>query len=149
VRRRARQAARILLLDPHGRVLLFRGGDPGRPNAGTWWFTPGGGVEHGEASAQAARRELREETGLEVGEMGEVVLRRRVEHEFEGQKYLQEEEFFLVRCPVFEVVESGWTESERRVVIEHRWWSRGELQKSPDTIYPHGLAAILDGLDRS
>ena len=42
-----RRSARIVLADPVGRVLLFRGTDPGRPGS-EFWFTPGGGVEDGE-----------------------------------------------------------------------------------------------------
>jgi ADP-ribose pyrophosphatase YjhB (NUDIX family) len=50
-----RVAARVVLLDRAGRVLLFRGCDPWQPAAGIWWITPGGGVEPGESLEQAAR----------------------------------------------------------------------------------------------
>lgn len=53
----------IVVLRP-GAVLVTRRGKP--PNEGSWAL-PGGAQKLGETAEQAARRELREETGLEVG----------------------------------------------------------------------------------
>ena len=47
-------------------VLLVRRGKP--PNVGAWTL-PGGAQELGETAEEAGRRELLEETGLEVGPM--------------------------------------------------------------------------------
>lgn len=55
----------IAVLRP-GAVLLVRRGRP--PSLGAWTL-PGGAQELGETAEAAARRELREETGLEVGEL--------------------------------------------------------------------------------
>jgi 8-oxo-dGTP diphosphatase len=52
-----------------GKLLVIRRGRP--PGAGLWSL-PGGRVEPGESDEQALRREVREETGLEVS-VGELV----------------------------------------------------------------------------
>ncbi|MFI1201629.1 NUDIX domain-containing protein [Streptomyces sp. NPDC020883] len=57
-------ASCVVLLDQQHRMLLLRYG-PGHPNAGKWWL-PGGMVDHNEDPWAAARRELEEETGLEL-----------------------------------------------------------------------------------
>ncbi|RAQ94814.1 NUDIX domain-containing protein [Thermogemmatispora tikiterensis] len=49
-----------LIFDDEGRVLLVHRNDI------DWWNLPGGGMELGETVEEAMRREVREETGLEV-----------------------------------------------------------------------------------
>lgn len=138
----------MLLLDGRDRVLLFRGGDPARPAAGTYWFTPGGGLEAGEDLPTAARRELAEETGLVDVELGPVVWRRRAEFEFEGVRYDAAEDFVLARVPALDVDDAGWTDLERRCLVEHRWWSVAELHRTGETVYPTTLAVELARLLR-
>jgi 8-oxo-dGTP pyrophosphatase MutT (NUDIX family) len=52
-----------LIVDANNRLLLMKRSDNG------CWGTPGGAVEPGEGLEIAARREVREETGLEMGEL--------------------------------------------------------------------------------
>ena len=55
--------AAVLVVDERGRLLLLHRTD------NRCWGPPGGAVEPGEVVEQAARRELREETGLEAGDL--------------------------------------------------------------------------------
>ncbi|MEV0722660.1 NUDIX hydrolase [Micromonospora purpureochromogenes] len=139
-----RRAARVLLVDAGGRVLLFSGWDPSRPEH-RYWFTPGGGLDPGETPAQAAVRELAEETGLRLapGELGAPVWSETVEFPFDGVWYRQEQEFFLVRVPGWEVDTTGFTDIERASVSGHRWWSVDELTATGHRYYPEDLPAVL------
>ncbi|MEU5561854.1 NUDIX hydrolase [Micromonospora musae] len=139
-----RHAARVLLVDADGRVLLFAGFDPARPSH-RYWFTPGGGVDPDESPAAGAARELAEETGLRLtpAELGEPVWRETVEYPFDGVWYRQEQEFFLVRVPSWEVDTAGFNDIEQASVTGHRWWSAAELTASDEVYYPRDLLDIL------
>ena len=139
----ARVAARVLVVDPDGSVLLFRGFDPARPDDGTWWLTPGGGVDGQETLEEAARRELYEETGLAVEAVGPRLFERRIEFDFEGVHFDQTETYFCVRCPQFPVTRAGWMDHERRSMFEHRWWTLAELAVTDETVYPENLVERL------
>jgi 8-oxo-dGTP diphosphatase len=58
------QVVAAILRDATGRVLVSLRPE-GKPQAGYWEF-PGGKLAPGEAAAQALKRELREELGIEV-----------------------------------------------------------------------------------
>ena len=138
--RAKRPAARILLVDGEGRVLLFRF-DPGdRP---PFWCTPGGAVDPGESYAEAARRELREETGLEL-ECGPDVAQRHVEFvTIEGVPVTADERYFRVRTDSSEIDTAGHTPLEQRVMQSWRWFSRDEIAAHPEMIFPEDLLALL------
>ena len=140
----ARTAARVLLVDAAGRVLLFSGFDPARPGH-RYWFTPGGGLDPGETMADGAARELAEETGLVVAPaaLGEPVWHETMEYPFDGVRYRQEQDFFLVRVPSWEVDVSGFDAIKRASVDGHRWWTLPELTATTERFYPSGLVDLL------
>jgi 8-oxo-dGTP pyrophosphatase MutT (NUDIX family) len=139
-----RRAARILVVDAAGRILLFRGWDPARPSH-WYWFTPGGGLDPGESPAEGAARELAEETGLRVRpeELGPPVWEDVTTFPFDGEWYRQDQKFFLLRVPAWEVNTAGFDRIERRSIDKHRWWSIDELASTDDRVYPAELADLL------
>ena len=146
-----RPAARVLVLDPEGRVLLFGARlvdlatPPGRV---LYWYTPGGQVEPGETARQAAVRELAEEIGLVVDQSaleGPVWLRRAVAPLL-GVDTDHRETYFLLRDVVHTVDVSGQTEVEFYEDQPHRWWSPEEIAGSYEDFVPRSLAQALPEL---
>jgi 8-oxo-dGTP pyrophosphatase MutT (NUDIX family) len=141
---RPRVAGRVVVIDEDGCVLLFCGHDPRHPERGRFWFTPGGGLDNGETIAQAAARELYEETGLSIAELGPVRFERSTVFDFESVRYEQREHFFCIRVAHFEPADTNWNDVERRSMLEHRWWRRGDLATTTETVYPEALVEMLD-----
>jgi 8-oxo-dGTP pyrophosphatase MutT (NUDIX family) len=108
------------------------------------WITPGGGVDEGESHVAGAIRELFEETGLQVDDVGEPV------HTISGQAVFSDghvqttyAEFFLVRTQAFEISRENWLDYEHDDIRDVRWWTLEQLRQTDDDIGPVNLADII------
>ncbi|THV40526.1 NUDIX hydrolase [Glycomyces buryatensis] len=144
-----RRAARVLIVDEDDRVLLFYGSGL-IVQDGDYYFTVGGGVEDGESLAEAAAREVFEETGLRVtpDELGPLVAHLEgawTTHT--GTRFYSDDNFFFLRTKHFEPVFDGLEEGEEKEIDHAAWLTLEELAASEtDYIFPIGLAGVLGRL---
>lgn len=135
----ARRASRVVLFAPNGDVLLLRSDCRGWIPGTEWaWFLPGGGIEPGETAHDAAVREIREETGIDIGGCPLMHLAFA-----EGQGRIGD----LVgpmRDDVFTVSVTSTALVPEIGVGQFRWWTLAELRATTDPVFPRRLAATLE-----
>jgi 8-oxo-dGTP pyrophosphatase MutT (NUDIX family) len=141
-----RPAVRVVCVDGIGRVLLLRWRDPW--DGSLLWEPPGGGIEPGETRLQAARRELTEETGLDVGAIVDRPVRVHRDLPWNGQRHVGPEDFFLARYPGQAPVLShdGLLPDEQVNIVEHAWVPWRELT-TLDRLEPPNLVTVLTALE--
>ncbi|MEP7081356.1 MAG: NUDIX domain-containing protein [Chloroflexota bacterium] len=138
---RLRDAARAVILDPQGQILLVRFAFDDR----VVWACPGGGLEPDESHDDALRRELREEVGLELEELGPCIWTRTHVIPFIGGRWDgQVERFYLVETEWFAPSPLLTVEQLRaEFVTEIRWWTVEELSSSSELHAPRRLPELL------
>jgi 8-oxo-dGTP pyrophosphatase MutT (NUDIX family) len=138
-----RRAARLIVIDPDGRVLLFQY----KNNRRRWWATPGGGLEGEETYEEAAAREAEEELSLTCTALAPLWCRT-VEFTMRGQHIRQVEHYFLMRLSQPDPA-LGHTVREahrREGIVAARWWSLGEIETTSEQVFPEDLCERLRGL---
>lgn len=149
---KSRPTARVLLFDAQGRILLMHMHDPnvagpdGVVRDKSYWVTIGGGIDSGESAQMAVRRELCEETGLRDVEIGPAVWTRDHVLIVRGEPLWLKEIFFVARTQATGWHTTGWTDLERDVVKELKWWSHEAIVESDETFYPAALKTHLQDL---
>ncbi|MFN4222564.1 MULTISPECIES: NUDIX domain-containing protein [Novosphingobium] len=140
--RRIRRAARILLIDEHDRLLLFRFAPKDRR---PFWCGVGGECDPGEDFQSAALREVYEETGLRLETCGPEIARRADDYlTLEGEPITSDERFFRVVTRSFTPDTSGHTAIERELIHTFRWFSRTELANWHEPVFPVNILDLLD-----
>jgi NAD+ diphosphatase len=103
----------LCLLEWQGKVLLVQ-----HTYIKNFWAVPGGGVKSGEAVEDACRRELREEVGIEVGEL-----------HYLGQLFSTREfKKDMVDCFWTEVGSGNYT-VDMREIFRAEWFEKNSLPK--------------------
>lgn len=133
----ARAASRVLLLDLEDRLLYLQGREA-KTNR-EFWVMPGGGLESGESFADAAIREVLEETGQKI-DLGPCVWTRHHLFEWEGRDHNQFEVYFVARTNSSEVK----APNPDHYIHGHRWWSQDQLRRSGESFAPAKIAVLLE-----
>lgn len=137
-----RATSRLVVVDDEGRVLLMLTKAP-TPAASPAGSHPAGS-RPGETQAEAAIRELREETGQVIADPGGVVYVEDFVVPWDAADHTHgHAEFFIVRLPHFEIDDAGWTDDERVDILESRWFTLDELDATDDAVEPAALVPLL------
>lgn len=138
-----RPAARVVLLDRKQRIFLVNSEDPADHRKPAWWEIPGGGMDPGESSEDACRRELLEETGIEDIEMGPCIWTQHVQFDFGGLHFDSNERIHVAWCDGGEYKPRHLEYLEAAAFLGARWWALDELLASTEPVLPTRLREFL------
>lgn len=120
---------RVIVFDNEEKLLLVRQHHDGKDI----WMAPGGGIEKGETAMQAAVREVKEETNLDV-KIERLVWHVEEVSEKRGQRFVN---FFLGKI-IGGVLEKGYDpefDNNHQVIREVKFFSEEEI-KSLENVFP-------------
>ena len=131
-----RPAVRVVLLDEVDHVILVRFWD----GLDSWWCPPGGGLEPRESYEDAAARELKEELGLAMFELGPCMWTRYHAGVFKGESFAQSERIYLGRTTHFTPTLTAYPEHPKADI---RWWDSDEILASEEVFSPRRFPELF------
>ena len=141
-----RPAARVVLFDRDGRIFLMRASDPIDGSKPPWWEIPGGGMNWGESSSDAARRELYEEAGFAEVEMGPCIWVQHVEFDFAGYHFDSDERIHVAWCDGGEWRPMHLEALEAAAFEGADWWTIDEVLATDEPLLPTRLREFLPAI---
>lgn len=140
-----RKSSRLFIVDEQGRLLLFRYHDE---HQAPFWATVGGELINDENYIDAAVRELKEETGLNL-EIGELLKERDEIYPVARStpaRWL--EKYFLVNSPCNpDLSRDGWSDEEKSTIQNWKWWSiKDMLNESTNSFKPSWIPELLNSV---
>jgi len=141
--RRKRPAARVVLFDRDKRLFKINARDPFDSRKPPWWEIPGGGMDPGETSDQAAAREIIEETGITDFELGPCIWTQECQFTFAGMFFDSEEWIHVAWCDGGDYNPKGLEYFEALAFRGAKWWEVDELLASDEPVLPPRLREFI------
>lgn len=125
-----------------GRILVFQGHDPRK---GETFYRPlGGGIDFGERGADALRRELREELGVELAEVRYLGTLENI-FEYDGRPGHEIVLVFEARFIDAKLYQRPWLDGqESGGAFRAIWKDLDDFAVRGGRLYPTGLLALID-----
>lgn len=125
-------------------LLVFEGHDPA--DGGVFYRPLGGGIQFGEGSEEALRREFREELGVELADVRYLrTLENVFVHDGEPGHELVQLYEATVADPAFYEGEQFEVHEDGGLVLTARWMALDEFHGTDALLVPEGLLALLTG----
>jgi len=145
-----RKSSRAIVLNKFNQIFLFQYKFDYLADSETIWITPGGSLEEGESFGDALKRELFEELGVQLDkDCLEIYYRNPLYTLKSGEVVQSIEKFFLVYLEDEQFSYTNWTESEKKRMLEGKWWSIEEIRQSEDTFFTKDIIRILTELSNN